>query len=103
MKADMTQAARPYIRMNGAGNAFIVVQAFDDPTLDRDLIVTQADGLFALSLPKRVQIEPGALEQPQVLADRNQHDQRNYQHNQHQGFGTGKSAHSGKLGIRTGG
>jgi diaminopimelate epimerase len=30
MKADMTQAARPYIRMNGAGNAFIVVQAFEE-------------------------------------------------------------------------
>ncbi len=28
-EADMTQAARPYIRMNGAGNAFIVVQAFE--------------------------------------------------------------------------
>ena len=27
----MTQAARPYIRMNGAGNAFIVVQAFEEP------------------------------------------------------------------------
>lgn len=27
----MTQAARPYIRMNGAGNAFIVVQAFEAP------------------------------------------------------------------------
>ena len=26
----MTQAARPYIRMNGAGNAFIVVQAFEE-------------------------------------------------------------------------
>ena len=30
MKAIMTQAARPYIRMNGAGNAFIVVQAFEE-------------------------------------------------------------------------
>ncbi|QTC87714.1 diaminopimelate epimerase [Brevundimonas pondensis] len=30
MKATMTQAARPYIRMNGAGNAFIVVQAFEE-------------------------------------------------------------------------
>lgn len=30
-EADMTQAARPYIRMNGAGNAFIVVQAFEAP------------------------------------------------------------------------
>lgn len=30
MKSDMTQAARPYIRMNGAGNAFIVVQAFEE-------------------------------------------------------------------------
>lgn len=27
----MSQPARPYIRMNGAGNAFIVVQAFDQP------------------------------------------------------------------------
>ena len=38
MKAIMTQAARPYIRMNGAGNAFIVVQAFEEgfhPTEDR--------------------------------------------------------------------
>jgi len=38
MKADMTQAARPYIRMNGAGNAFIVVQAFEEgfhPTEDQ--------------------------------------------------------------------
>ncbi|WP_312781593.1 diaminopimelate epimerase [Brevundimonas sp.] len=26
----MTQTARPYIRMNGAGNAFIVVQAFEE-------------------------------------------------------------------------
>ncbi|HEY1072958.1 diaminopimelate epimerase [Brevundimonas sp.] len=26
----MTQPARPYIRMNGAGNAFIVVQAFEE-------------------------------------------------------------------------
>ena len=26
----MTQAPRPYIRMNGAGNAFIVVQAFEE-------------------------------------------------------------------------
>ena len=34
----MTQAARPYIRMNGAGNAFIVVQAFEEgfhPTEDQ--------------------------------------------------------------------
>lgn len=30
MKAVMTHA-RPYIRMNGAGNAFIVVQAFEEP------------------------------------------------------------------------
>jgi diaminopimelate epimerase len=38
MKAIMTQAARPYIRMNGAGNAFIVVQAFEEgfhPTEDQ--------------------------------------------------------------------
>ncbi|WP_312121385.1 diaminopimelate epimerase [Brevundimonas diminuta] len=27
----MSQLARPYIRMNGAGNAFIVVQAFEEP------------------------------------------------------------------------
>ncbi|CAM2735873.1 MULTISPECIES: diaminopimelate epimerase [Brevundimonas] len=27
----MSQPARPYIRMNGAGNAFIVVQAFEEP------------------------------------------------------------------------
>ncbi|MFB7879538.1 diaminopimelate epimerase [Brevundimonas diminuta] len=27
----MSQSARPYIRMNGAGNAFIVVQAFEEP------------------------------------------------------------------------
>ncbi|WP_313575458.1 diaminopimelate epimerase [Brevundimonas sp.] len=27
----MSQSARPYIRMNGAGNAFIVVQAFEAP------------------------------------------------------------------------
>ena len=26
----MSQPARPYIRMNGAGNAFIVVQAFEE-------------------------------------------------------------------------
>jgi diaminopimelate epimerase len=31
MKAIMSQSARPYIRMNGAGNAFIVVQAFEEP------------------------------------------------------------------------
>ena len=34
----MTQAPRPYIRMNGAGNAFIVVQAFEEgfhPTEDQ--------------------------------------------------------------------
>lgn len=31
MKSIMSQPARPYIRMNGAGNAFIVVQAFDQP------------------------------------------------------------------------
>lgn len=31
MKAIMSQPARPYIRMNGAGNAFIVVQAFEEP------------------------------------------------------------------------
>ena len=34
----MTQSARPYIRMNGAGNAFIVVQAFEEgfhPTEDQ--------------------------------------------------------------------
>ena len=34
----MTQTARPYIRMNGAGNAFIVVQAFEEgfhPTEDQ--------------------------------------------------------------------
>ncbi|HCQ54035.1 MAG: diaminopimelate epimerase [Brevundimonas diminuta] len=31
MKAIMSQLARPYIRMNGAGNAFIVVQAFEEP------------------------------------------------------------------------
>ncbi len=31
MKTVMSQPARPYIRMNGAGNAFIVVQAFDQP------------------------------------------------------------------------
>lgn len=34
----MTQATRPYIRMNGAGNAFIVVQAFEEgfhPTEDQ--------------------------------------------------------------------
>ena len=31
MKTAMSQSARPYIRMNGAGNAFIVVQAFDQP------------------------------------------------------------------------
>ena len=33
----MTQPSRPYIRMNGAGNAFIVVQAFEEgfhPTED---------------------------------------------------------------------
>ena len=38
MKAIMTQAPRPYIRMNGAGNAFIVVQAFEEgfhPTQDQ--------------------------------------------------------------------
>lgn len=27
----MTLSSRPYVRMNGAGNAFIVVQAFDQP------------------------------------------------------------------------
>ena len=31
MKAIMSQPARPYIRMNGAGNAFTVVQAFEEP------------------------------------------------------------------------
>lgn len=31
MKTIMSQSARPYIRMNGAGNAFIVVQAFEEP------------------------------------------------------------------------
>lgn len=31
MKTIMSQPARPYIRMNGAGNAFIVVQAFEAP------------------------------------------------------------------------
>jgi diaminopimelate epimerase len=31
MKSIMSQTARPYIRMNGAGNAFIVVQAFEEP------------------------------------------------------------------------
>ncbi|RSB45946.1 diaminopimelate epimerase [Brevundimonas sp. 357] len=31
MKTNMSQSARPYIRMNGAGNAFIVVQAFEAP------------------------------------------------------------------------
>jgi len=31
MKGVMSQPARPYIRMNGAGNAFIVVQAFEEP------------------------------------------------------------------------
>ncbi len=31
MKTIMSQSARPYIRMNGAGNAFIVVQAFEAP------------------------------------------------------------------------
>jgi diaminopimelate epimerase len=31
MKGVMSQSARPYIRMNGAGNAFIVVQAFEEP------------------------------------------------------------------------
>ncbi len=30
-KTAMSQPARPYIRMNGAGNAFIVVQAFEEP------------------------------------------------------------------------
>ena len=30
MKTIMSQSARPYIRMNGAGNAFIVVQAFEE-------------------------------------------------------------------------
>ena len=38
MKTIMTQSARPYIRMNGAGNAFIVVQAFEEgfhPTEDQ--------------------------------------------------------------------
>src|SRR5690606_27094627 len=31
MKSNMSEPARPYIRMNGAGNAFIVVQAFEQP------------------------------------------------------------------------
>lgn len=31
MKSIMSEPARPYIRMNGAGNAFIVVQAFEQP------------------------------------------------------------------------
>jgi len=31
MKSIMSKPARPYIRMNGAGNAFIVVQAFEQP------------------------------------------------------------------------
>ena len=31
MKTIMSQPARPYIRMNGAGNAFLVVQAFEAP------------------------------------------------------------------------
>ena len=31
MKSIMSEPARPYIRMNGAGNAFIVVQAFERP------------------------------------------------------------------------
>lgn len=31
MKSTMSEPARPYIRMNGAGNAFIVVQAFEQP------------------------------------------------------------------------
>ena len=38
MKAVMSHAPRPYIRMNGAGNAFIVVQAFEEgfhPTQDQ--------------------------------------------------------------------
>jgi hypothetical protein len=46
-------------------------------------------------LPKRVQVEPGALEQAQVLADRRQHDQHNHRENHYQGFGAGKSTHSG--------
>ncbi len=38
MKAVMSHTPRPYIRMNGAGNAFIVVQAFEEgfhPTQDQ--------------------------------------------------------------------
>lgn len=38
MKAVMSHTPRPYIRMNGAGNAFIVVQAFEEgfhPTEDQ--------------------------------------------------------------------
>ncbi|MNY16531.1 hypothetical protein D3C86_1497990 [compost metagenome] len=80
----------------------IVVQAFDDACLERDLITIQADGLRTFRLPKRVQVEPGALEQAQVLAERNQHDQRNRQEHENQGFGTGKSAHSSGLGFKTG-
>ncbi len=42
----MTQSARPYIRMNGAGNAFIVVQAFEQafrPTAEQVRFLASAE------------------------------------------------------------
>ncbi len=63
-----------------------------------DPVLIQADGLGIHRLPQRVQIEPGALEQAQVLAERNQRDQGNHRQDQNQGFWAGKSTHSGGLG-----
>lgn len=56
----MTQPARPYIRMNGAGNAFIVVQAFEAPFHpDEDEVRTLADPASGLGgFDQLIGVEP---------------------------------------------
>ena len=54
-------------------------------------------------LPKRVHVEPGALEQAQVLAERNQHAQRNERQERRSGVWDGQVGAFGGLGFKTGG
>ena len=68
--------------------------------------LTYAELRLGVSMARTANIARGrasALEQAQVLADRNQRDQRNHRDDDDQRFGTGKSTHSGGLGIKTGG